>query len=204
MKFSKNFSFYKIPEWQEYYLDYYTLKILLYFIANKIKKKKEMLRPAKTAGKLTRSRLSSTGLLNSKLQRNKFGGSSEFIKLNRNMNSKKTRKSIAVIRRGSTIKYDEEININNLNNLIKMARRPSKKSKDSDENSVYLEEKNTLTEEKLHEIMKRTESMQGLPDTLKMDHFLKVYREKVGIIDKFFSKQLSQYETKYLNILLFR
>ena len=81
-----------------------------------------------------------------------------------------------------------------------MARNPSKKSKDSDENSVYLEEKNTITEDKLQEIMKRTESMQGLPDTLKMEHFLKVYREKLNIIDKFFSLQLSQFESKYLNI----
>ena len=82
-----------------------------------------------------------------------------------------------------------------------MARRPSKKSKDSDENSVYLEEKNTITENKLTEIMKRTESMQGLPDTLKMEHFIKVYREKFQIVDKFFSLQISQFETKYLNIL---
>ena len=112
----------------------------------------------------------------------------------------KGRKSLAILRRGSTIKYDEEININNFNNLLKMARSPSKKSKDSDENSVYLEEKNTITENKLNEIMKRTESMQGLPDTFKMEHFLKIYREKLQIIDKFFSFQISQFETKYLNI----
>ena len=205
MKFSKHFSFYKIPEWQEYYLDYYTLKIILYFISNKIKKKKLTLRPAKTTVKPSQGRiskrLSSIGELTNHLEKNKFGGSDEFTKYNNmNVRAKKGRKSIALLRRGSTIKYDEEININNFNNLIKMARNPNKKSKDSDENSVYLEEKHAITEDKLHEIMKRTEEMQGLPDTLKMEHFLKVYKEKIEIVDKFFSLQISQFETKYLNI----
>ena len=200
MKFSKSFSFYKIPEWQEYYFDYYTLKIILYFIANKIKKKKALIKTAKTTSKLTRARLSAMGTSNTNLRSH---ASCEFIKLNdqKIKRGTKARKSLAILRRGSTIKYDEEININNFNNLLKMARSPSKKSKDSDENSVYLEEKNTITENKLNEIMKRTESMQGLPDTLKMEHFIKVYREKLQIIDKFFSLQISQFETKYLNIL---
>ena len=137
MKFSKSFSFYKIPEWQEYYFDYYTLKIILYFIANKIKKKKALIKTAKTTSKLTRARLSAMGTSNTNLRSH---ASSEFIKLNdqKIKRSTKTRKSLAILRRGSTIKYDEEININNFNNLLKMARSPSKKSKDSDENSVYL------------------------------------------------------------------
>ncbi len=40
MKFGKNFSFYKIPEYSEYYLDYYSMKLFLRFIDNRRNKKK--------------------------------------------------------------------------------------------------------------------------------------------------------------------
>jgi hypothetical protein len=40
MKFGKNFTFYKIPEYSEYYLDYYSMKLFLRFIDNRRNKKK--------------------------------------------------------------------------------------------------------------------------------------------------------------------
>ena len=40
MKFGKNFSFYKIPEYSEYYFDYYSMKLFLKFIDNRRNKKK--------------------------------------------------------------------------------------------------------------------------------------------------------------------
>ena len=40
MKFGKKFVYYKIPEWAEHYLDYYSLKTILKFIDNRRSKKK--------------------------------------------------------------------------------------------------------------------------------------------------------------------
>ena len=40
MKFGKKFIYYKIPEWAEHYLDYYSLKTILKFIDNRRSKKK--------------------------------------------------------------------------------------------------------------------------------------------------------------------
>jgi hypothetical protein len=39
MKFGKQFEFYKIPEWSEYYLDYLELKIILKILDNRKKRK---------------------------------------------------------------------------------------------------------------------------------------------------------------------
>ncbi len=40
MKFGKNFVFYKIPEYSEYYFDYFSVKLFLRFLDNRRKKKK--------------------------------------------------------------------------------------------------------------------------------------------------------------------
>ena len=43
MKFAENFAFYKIPEWSEYYFDYYSLKLILYYILHGRSQKKSSL-----------------------------------------------------------------------------------------------------------------------------------------------------------------
>ena len=42
MKFGKNFVFYKIPEYSEYYFDYFSVKLFLRFLDNRRKKKKRV------------------------------------------------------------------------------------------------------------------------------------------------------------------
>ncbi len=39
MKFGKKFIYYQIPEWSEYYLDYFSIKTLLKFIDTRKSKK---------------------------------------------------------------------------------------------------------------------------------------------------------------------
>ncbi len=42
MKFGNQFSFYKIPEWTEFYLDYTSLKMILKLLDNRKNKKKRI------------------------------------------------------------------------------------------------------------------------------------------------------------------
>ena len=54
MKFGKKFVYYKVPEWAEHYLDYYSLKTILKFIDNRRSKKRS--KKIKTIKKKTKSR----------------------------------------------------------------------------------------------------------------------------------------------------
>ena len=71
---------------------------------------------------------------------------------------------------------------------------------DQEQNSLYLDEENEMSEEQKKEIMKKIEEMSGFPDTIKMEYFFQFYREKMKIVDKFFSSQIRANEKKYLNI----
>ena len=70
---------------------------------------------------------------------------------------------------------------------------------DQEQNSLYLEE-NNIGDDKKNEIVLKINEISGLPDTLKLEYFLKFYKEEMVIIDKFFSNQIQANENKYLNI----
>ena len=54
MKFGKQFAFYKIPEWSEYYLDYAAIKTILKFIDNRKNKKKGLKKLKKLKKRLSK------------------------------------------------------------------------------------------------------------------------------------------------------
>ena len=54
MKFGKQFAFYKIPEWSEYYLDYAAIKTILKFIDNRKNKKKGLKKLKKLKRRLSK------------------------------------------------------------------------------------------------------------------------------------------------------
>jgi len=54
MKFGKQFAFYKIPEWSEYYLDYAAIKTVLKFIDNRKNKKKGLKKLKKLKRRLSK------------------------------------------------------------------------------------------------------------------------------------------------------
>ena len=54
MKFGKQFAFYKIPEWSEYYLDYAAIKTVLKFIDNRKNKKKGLKKLKKLKKRLSK------------------------------------------------------------------------------------------------------------------------------------------------------
>ena len=53
MKFGKNFSFYKIPEFAEYYFDYNSVKLFLRFIDNRRNKKSTLKKLQKLKHKIS-------------------------------------------------------------------------------------------------------------------------------------------------------
>ena len=54
MKFGKQFAFYKIPEWSEYYFDYAAIKTILKFIDNRKNKKKGLKKLKKLKKRLSK------------------------------------------------------------------------------------------------------------------------------------------------------
>ena len=195
MKFSQNFSFYKIPEWSEYYFDYFSLKLILYYIAhgrNNITSNKERLK----LKKLSRHISSQSNLSKKRIMEYI---PSEAQSINRSI---KTRGSV-ILKKGTQLNI-QEINLKNLKNLEEMKNKMKKTeknpSKDPEQNSLYLEEENEMSEEQKTEIMKKIDEMSGLPDTIKMEYFFQFYREKMKIVDKFFSNQIKNNEKKFLNI----
>ena len=194
----KNYSFYKIQEWQEFYLDYYSLKTFLSFIYNK---KKNLNSPESKKKEKRFSVIGVSPLIKSK-EPNYLP--SEEIELNPQT---KKRNSLQIVRRGSTINYNnnDEINLNNFDNLVKLQKHISKDSNNNnkdEQNSIYLEEKNSITTEKKSEIINRIDLLHGLPETLKLDQFLKFYYEKIKVLDNFFTSQINSNEKKCLNIQL--
>ena len=191
MKFSQNFSFYKIPEWSEYYFDYFSLKLILYYIAHAPNKRESL-----KLRKLSKHISSQSNI--SKKKRSEYIPS-ELTSVNRPIKKKHSVK----LKTPSDLN-NHEINLKNFKNIDEMKNQMKKieknPEKDQEQNSLYLDEENEMSEEQKNEIMKKIEEMSGLPDTIKMEYFFQFYREKMKIVDKFFSSQIRANETKFLNI----
>ena len=182
MKFGKNFSFYKIPEYSEYYLDYYSLKLFLRFIDNR-RSKKNGLKKLKALN----NTISSKEIQYKKLKthQDEIKPLKEEENNNKNLHKKEVKKA-------------NSSNINDINN-INEDYNPDLRNKEKDEemNSEILEEKSLITLEKKNEIIKRLEGISDLLDTLQLDHFMKFYSEKLKIVDEFFIFKLNEYHEKF-------
>ena len=188
MKFAENFAFYKIPEWSEYYFDYYSLKLILYYILHGRSQKKSSL----TLQKLQKHK-SSFGNNNNTNINNKEYTPSEA----ENFTKSKVQRRSLILKKSTRI---NEIDLNNLETLEKLRNKLNNYNlNDQEQNSLYLEE-NNIGDDKKNEIVLKINEISGLPDTLKLEYFLKFYKEEMVIIDKFFSNQIQANENKYLNI----
>ena len=158
MKFGKQFEFYKIPEWSEYYFDYNGIKTVIKFLDKRRLKKKQL---------------------------------------------KKLKQMKAKLRRLSTLKKENDIS-NEINTNSKELE--PKKSQDIDSIIDPNEKKPLLENEKMneHEIEKRekimeAEDLSGYPNEEKLSRFLKIYREKISMVNEFFTKKLEEFESKFEN-----
>ena len=105
MKFAENFAFYKIPEWSEYYFDYYSLKLILYYILHGRSQKKSSL----TLQKLQKHK-SSFGNNNNTNINNKEYTPSEA----ENFTKSKVQRRSLILKKSTRI---NEIDLNNLETL---------------------------------------------------------------------------------------
>ena len=185
MKFGKNFSFYKIPEYSEHYLDYYSLKLFLRFVDNRRSKKNGLKKLQALKNKISSKEIQYKKL---KTHQDEIKPLKEEENNNKNLHKKEVKKA-------------NSSNINDINN-INEDYNPELRNKEKDEemNSEILEEKSLITSEKKNEIIKRLEEISDLLDTLKLDHFMKFYDEKLKIVDEFFIFKLNEYHEKFNKI----
>ena len=67
MKFGKNFVFYKIPEYSEYYFDYFSVKLFLRFLDNRRKKKKGLRKLQKLKHKISANDINPKSMMQTEL-----------------------------------------------------------------------------------------------------------------------------------------
>ena len=156
MKFGKQFEFYKIPEWSEFYFDYSGIKTVIKFLDKRRLKKKQLKKLKSIKAKLRK--LSSSKNLELKNSQNDISTSSREI----------------------------DQSGDNINDIS--------------------EKKSFLQQEKMkeHEIVKRekimeAEDLSGYSNEEKLSKFLNIYREKIALVNDFFTKKLVEFENKLEN-----
>ena len=158
MKFGKQFEFYKISEWSEFYFDYNGIKTVLKFLDKRRIKKKQL---------------------------------------------KKIKTIKAKLRRLSTTKKDLDIQ-NDINTNSNENEPNLNKNEDNlEENN---EKKPFLQPEKMneHDLAKRekireAEDLSSYSNEEKLTKFLKIYKEKISVVNEFFTKKLEEFENKLEN-----
>ena len=183
MKFGKKFIHYQIPEWAEYYLDYFSLKTLLKFIDNrKIKrngvKKLKKLKHNLSEGEIKKKRIRKISTETS--------NSVQPLKVN-----DKLQRSFPNLKIKNLSLSNSELNKEN--------KHSSHSSYASETTTINLEKKKTLTKEMKKKIIQQIEDMSDLNDNLKSTNFIKIYEEKLKVVNEFFVWKLNDYEEKYLN-----
>ena len=181
MKFGKKFIHYQIPEWTEYYLDYFSLKTLLKFIDNR---------------KIKRNGVK-------KLKKLKHNFSEGEIKKNKRIRriSTETSNSVQPLKMPDKLQRSfQNLKRKNFNLSNSYEKNPSIQSSIASETTtINLEKKKTLTPEMKKRIIKQIEDMSDLNNNLKSEHFIKFYEEKLKVVNEFFVWKLNDYEEKYLN-----
>ena len=184
MKFGKNFVFYKIPEYSEYYFDYFSVKLFLRFLDNRRKKKKRKKKLQKLKHKISANDINPKSMMQT-----------ELMDLNKDEND--TLKKKKTMMRKSISNY--EININKI--YENENENESFKNRETDkEMSQSNCDKSLINYDKENEVIKKIEEISDLLDTSKLEHFIQFYCEKVKIVNDFFINKLNEYENKFLNI----
>ena len=157
MKFGKQFEFYKIPEWSEFYFDYNGIKTVIKFLDKRRAKKKQL---------------------------------KKIKSIKKHLRKLSTLKNIENINEINTNSREEDILINQSQNI------------EIDIN----DQKPLLQPEKIneHDLVKRekimeAEDLSGYTNEEKLTKFLKIYREKIAVVNEFFTKKLEEFENKLEN-----
>ena len=181
MKFGKNFTFYKIPEYSEYYLDYYSMKLFLRFIDNRRNKKKGLKKLQSLRHKLSENDIQ---------MKKKKNHHSELMDLKKDDILYNRRN---IIKKAKSSKFD-------YNDIIRNDHMVKNNDSDEENFSEILEEKNLIELEKRESILKKLEEISELLDTSKLEHYINFYSEKLKIVDDFFLLKLNDYIAKFEHI----
>ena len=198
MKFGKQFEFYKIPEWSEFYFDYNGVKTVLKFIDIRRDKKKQIKKLKKLKKKLRKfsHQLSSKSidLLNT---------NDENINIKLVINSKEEEEEPNIIKEkdienDNDNEKEKEKGNEKVNLTEPMINQKFNEDDSKDELKPFLEgekvNEHFLT--KTEKIME-AEDLSDLPNDQKLEKFLKIYKEKLSFINEFFLKKLEEFEEKY-------
>ena len=172
MKFGKQFEFYKIPEWSEYYFDYSGIKTVLKFLDPRRRKKKQLRKLKTLKAKLIRK---------FSMQRERIA--SEDI----STNSKKE----------NIIENDDE-NINIINTQSNQSSDNLLIPNNENKSFLQAEEMSLSEKIKTEKIMK-AEDLSGYNDDDKVIKFIKIYKFKISDINDFFMKKMEEFSKKLEN-----
>ena len=188
MKFGKKFVYYKVPEWAEHYLDYYSLKTILKFIDNRRSKKKGVKKL-----KQLKKRLSQDLLKNKPTIKNYPISLSEVELLE---NQQPLQRSLPNLKKKHISGIGPHIIIRSKLKKSKTEKQNLDLSNNSETTTIYVKEKDPLRK---REILNQIEDLSELNDNQKKEHFKRFYESKVELVDKFFCWKLSDYEQYFLN-----
>ncbi len=187
MKFGKKFAYYKVPEWAEHYLDYYSLKTILKFIDNRRSKKKGVKKLKKLKKRLSQD------LLKKKTTKNYPISLSEVELLE---NQQPLQRSLPNLKKKHISGIGPHIIITTKLKKSKTEKQKLDLSNNTETTTIYVKEKDPLRK---REILNQIEDLSELDDNQKKEHFKRFYESKVELVDKFFCWKLSDYERYYLN-----
>ena len=143
MKFGKQFEFYKIPEWFEYYFDYKGIKLVLKFLDNRPVKRKKL-------------------------------------------------KALQMVKKNYLRKYSL--------NIPKTQRLTRKLSSITNDSNISIEVPVNIPETKKSKMKRKrileAEDLSLLPNEQKLERFMIIYKEKIKIIDDFFTMKLKEYSSE--------
>ena len=187
MKFGKKFVYYKIPEWAEHYLDYYSLKTILKFIDNRRSKKKGVKKLKQLKKRL------SEDLIKKKTTKNYPISLSEVELLD---NQHPLQRSLPNLKKKHISGIGPHIIVKTKLKKSKTEKQNIDSSINSETTTIYVKEKDPLRK---REILNQIEDLSELNDNQKKEHFKRFYESKVELVDKFFCWKLSDYEQYFLN-----
>ena len=169
MKFGKQFEFYKIPEWSEYYFDYNGIKTVIKFLDPRRKKKKQ-LRKLKT--------------LKAKLR--KFSIQRERM-ISEDMSQSTNINKIDSDNENSNI-INTQMNQSLDNIIISNEKKP-----------FLEPEKMTHADLVKTEKILEAEDLSGYSDKEKLSKFIKIYQIKISLVNNFFLKKMEEFTEKLEN-----
>ena len=188
MKFGKKFVYYKVPEWAEHYLDYYSLKTILKFIDNRRSKKKGVKKLKQLKKRLSQD------LLKKKPTTKNYPISLSEVELLENQQP--LQRSLPNLKKKHISGIGPHIIIRSKLKKSKTEKQNLDLSNNSETTTIYVKEKDPL---KKRELLNQIEDLSELDDNQKKEHFKRFYESKVELVDKFFCWKLSDYQQYFLN-----